>query len=141
MGARNPAYWSLDNNGSEKAYCCFNSNALDFARFGQLYLNNGKWNGVQLVPEWYVKESTVPANYLVDEQGNAITKYGYAWWTRQHKQHLVYYARGILGQYIFVVPDKNMVVVRLGHKRDKSGDDDHPLDIAVYLDAAFDICK
>src|ERR1019366_1366632 len=46
IGAKNIAYWSLDHqNGTEKASCCFNSNARDFARIGKLYLDSGKWNG------------------------------------------------------------------------------------------------
>src|SRR3954468_14742033 len=50
LGAKNSAFWSLDHkNGEEKAYCCFNSNATDFARIGELYLDSGKWNGQQLI--------------------------------------------------------------------------------------------
>lgn len=138
MGASNNAYWSMDNNNNEKAYCCFNSNARDFARFGQLFLKNGNWHGKQLVPEWYVKESVVPAP-LLDENGKQNNKYGYSWWMVDYKNHHIYYARGILGQYIFVIPDKNMVVVRLGHKRDKTPGDDHPKDVFLYLDAALEM--
>lgn len=141
MGAANSAYWSLDNNGNEKAYCCFNSNAPDFARFGQLFLKNGNWKGKQLVPEQFVKESVVPAP-LVDENGRPNKKYGYSWWTLNYKGHDIFYARGILGQYIFVIPDKNMVVVRLGKKRERnSGGDDHPADVFVYLDAALEMYR
>ena len=53
----------------------------------------------------------------------------------------VYYARGILGQYIFVIPSDNMVVVRLGHQRSKVKVGQHPNDIFVYLDAAFALLK
>ena len=49
--------------------------------------------------------------------------------------------RGILGQYVFVIPDKNMVVVRLGHKRDTEKVNDHPKDVYVFLDAAFEMDK
>ena len=56
MGAKHDALWSLDEKeGMEKAFCCFNSNARDFARWGQLILNNGKWNGSQLISEAYIK--------------------------------------------------------------------------------------
>jgi CubicO group peptidase (beta-lactamase class C family) len=58
MGAEHPALWSLDRkNGMEKAYCCFNTNARDFARWGQLVLNQGTWNGDTLVSPYYLRRS------------------------------------------------------------------------------------
>lgn len=139
MGAKNTAYWSLDEvDGVEKAYCCFNSNARDFARFGQLYLDSGRWNGVQLVPEDYVLQSIKPAD-LVDEKGKPNDQYGYSWWLLRHKGHEVFYARGILGQYIFVIPDEKMVIVRLGKKRDKREDEEHPHDVYTWIDAALEM--
>ena len=139
IGAKNNAYWSMDDNNNEKAFCCFNSNARDFARFGQLYLKNGNWHGAQLVPEEYVKQSVIPAD-LLDEKGKPNKKYGYSWWLLNYKEHPVFYARGILGQYIFVMPDKNMVVVRLGQKRDKpKGEENLPNDIYTWLDAALEM--
>ena len=138
MGAKNTAYWSLDHeNGMEKAYCCFNSNARDFSRFGQLYLKNGNWKGKQLVPEQYVKNSIKPAD-LLTVKGKKNKIYGYSWWLVDYKNHNLFYARGIAGQYIFVIPDMNMVVVRLGKKRDMDYED-HPDDIFIYLDAALEM--
>jgi CubicO group peptidase (beta-lactamase class C family) len=138
IGAKKSAFWSLDHeNGNEKAYCCFNSNATDFARFGQLYLKGGNWKGQQIVPEEYVKESVVPAD-LVDSEGKKNNRYGYSWWLLpNYNGHNIFYARGILGQYIIVIPDKNMVVVRLGKKREKRQRDEHPIDLFTYIDAAL----
>lgn len=137
MGAKYPAYWSLDSeNGVEKAYCCFNSNARDFARFGSLYLHEGSWKGKQLVSKDYVKHSLEPAN-LIDDHGGKNNKYGYSWWMLDYKGMHIPYMRGILGQYIFIIPDKNMVIVRLGHKRDKEKINDHPKDVYTFLDAAL----
>ena len=137
MGANKDAYWSLDHEGGvEKGYCCFNSNARDFARFGALYLHDGNWKGTQLVSKDYVHQSIVPAN-LIDDNGAKNNKYGYSWWLLNYKNHNIFYMRGILGQYVFVIPDKNMVVVRLGHKRDKVKVNDHPKDVYVFLDAAL----
>ena len=139
LGTKNSAFWSLDHeNGMEKAYCCFNSNARDFSRFGLLYLHNGNLNGKQLVPEDFVKQATQPAP-LNTEEGKPNLCYGYQWWMIDYKGHHIPYCRGILGQYIFVIPDKNMVVVRLGHKRDKVKIGDTPKDVFVYLDAALNI--
>ena len=135
LGAEQPAYWSVDHQGGmEKAYCCFNSNARDFARIGQLYLDGGKcrdqyrsvvdtmmdmdgnvkavnhsyWTTKQLVPEEYVTASTTE---------KLVPYYGYNWWIMCCEGHTIPYCRGILGQYIFIIPDLNMVVVRLGKKR------------------------
>jgi CubicO group peptidase (beta-lactamase class C family) len=141
LGAKNSAYWSLDHeNGMEKSYCCFNSNAPDFARIGQMYLDSGKFNGNQIVSSSYVRNS-VCTNDLVDAQGNKNNQYGYAWWLLpDYKGHYIYYARGILGQYIICIPDKRMVVVRLGKKREKqSPSENHPKDVYSYIDAALEM--
>ncbi|TND10500.1 MAG: beta-lactamase [Bacteroidetes bacterium] len=140
LGAERPAYWSLDHaEGEEKAYCCFNSNARDFARIGKLYLDSGRWNGKQIVPEEYALQSIQAADLLtVSGQKNAT--YGLAWWLiNDYKGHRVFYARGILGQYIFAIPDEDMLIVRLGRKRVKQEGDDHPTDIWYYLDAALEM--
>lgn len=138
MGAKNDALWSLDHeNGLEKAYCCFNSNARDFARWGQLILNNGRWNGKQLISETYLNQATTAATYLEDEDGNTIDYYGFQWWIINYKGCNIPYMRGILGQYVFAIREKNAVVVRLGHKRSEELIGPNRKDIYTYLDAAF----
>jgi CubicO group peptidase (beta-lactamase class C family) len=140
LGAEHVASWSLDQKGGdEKATCCFNSNARDFARLGQLILNNGKWNNQQIVSKEYLKEALMPAFYLTDEDNNPVDFYGYQWWICTYDKTRVYYARGILGQYIIAIPEHNMVVVRLGHKRSKEKTDHHPTDLFGYLDLALKI--
>jgi CubicO group peptidase (beta-lactamase class C family) len=140
IGAKNPAYWSLDHeNGMEKSYCCFNSNAPDFARIGELYLDTGKWNGTQVISREYVLNSIKVAD-LVDENGKQIDNYGYNWWLMpDYKGHSIFYARGILGQYIVCIPDKKMVIVRLGKKREKRKGNEHPRDLFFYIDAALEM--
>jgi len=140
MGAKHDALWSLDReNGIEKAYCCFNSNARDFARWGQLILNDGNWNGKQLISKSYLDEALQPANYLIDEEGNPLEYYGFQWWIIDYKDYQIPYMRGILGQYIFVIKEKNAVVVRLGHKRSDELIGPNRKDIYVYLDAVFEL--
>lgn len=139
MGANHHAFWSLDHKGGdEKAYCCFNANARDFARFGQLYLDSGKWKGEQLVPSSYVLKS-IQAAPLIDAEldGKKNDRYGYSWWLMQDHHLNIFYARGILGQYIIVIPEKDMVIVRLGKKRAATYDQGHPLDVYEYIDAAL----
>ncbi len=140
MGARYDALWCLDHeNGMEKAYCCFNSNARDFARWGQLMLNNGKWGSEQLISEAYMAETVTPANYLTDDDGLHVDYYGYQWWIINYKGYKIPYMRGILGQYVFVIHEKNAVVVRLGHKRSDELIGPNRKDMYAYLDAAFQI--
>jgi CubicO group peptidase (beta-lactamase class C family) len=140
LGAKNSAFWSLDHkDGLEKAYCCFNSNATDFARIGELYLDSGKWNGQQLISSQYVLNSVTPADLLSDSAKN--DEYGYSWWLiPDYKDHRIFYARGILGQYIICIPDQKMVIVRLGKKRKTKNDKStHPPDVFLYIDAALDM--
>ena len=83
------------------------------ARFGSMYLDHGRWQGLQVVPEAWVKQSTRP---LVTTAGRAarivgIEKYGYWWWVRPNGR---YSALGRGGQRIDVKPDQDMVVVTTG---------------------------
>ncbi|MEY5049589.1 MAG: hypothetical protein RLZZ175_2948 [Bacteroidota bacterium] len=121
-GAVNNAEWSLDQaKGNEKAYCCVYSNAKDFARLGSLYLHNGNWKGKQIIDSAYVQASITPANLIDSETKKPNDFYGYQWWIiPDYKGQKVFYARGILGQSIIVLPKHNIVVVRLGnHKPEK----------------------
>jgi CubicO group peptidase (beta-lactamase class C family) len=116
LGAIHPALWSTDKkDGVEKAYCCFNSNARDFARIGQLMLDSGRWKGNTIIDPDYYTQSISPCN-IPDESGEPVKYYGYQWWLCPSYPG-VFYARGILGQYIIIIPAKKIVIVRLGHKR------------------------
>lgn len=135
--ATQPAYWSLDHNdGIEKSYCCFYSSARDFAKVGKLVLDSGRWEGKQIVSKEFLNEMLTP-NMIKDQFGASTDYYGLQWWMMDHKGHKVYYARGILGQYIAVIPDEQIIMVRLGHKRgQKVGN--HYDDLFAYLDGALE---
>jgi CubicO group peptidase (beta-lactamase class C family) len=140
IGAEHDALWSLDKaGGMEKAFCCFNSTARDFARIGQLVLNNGSWGGEQVVPADYIEMATKPADLI--GSGDKIQHYGYQWWILNHDGKQIPYARGILGQYIFVLKDKNAVAVRLGKNRSKLFTNEHPNDVYTYVEAAYELLK
>lgn len=142
IGAEHDAIWNLDSkDGMEKAYCCFNTNARDFARFGQLVLNDGQWDSKQIIPEAYLKEATSPAKWLLGEDNKPLSYYGYQYWIIDYKGQQIPYMRGILGQYIFPIKEKNAVVVRLGHKRSTEYINQHPSDVYHYLDMASKILK
>jgi len=142
IGAHHDALWCLDHkDGMEKAYCCFNSNVRDFARWGQLMLNKGKWGDKQLVSETYLDETITPANYLTDDDGLHVDYYGYQWWIMNYNGFKIPYMRGILGQYVFAIPEKNAVVVRLGHKRSDELIGPNRKDMYVYMEAASQILR
>jgi CubicO group peptidase (beta-lactamase class C family) len=116
LGAKNVALWSTDKEGGhEKAYCCFNSNARDFARLGLLMLDSGRWKGNEIIPSAYFAASVTPC-MIPDKDGDPCNYYGYQWWLIPGREN-IFYARGILGQYVIVIPSKQMVLVRLGKKR------------------------
>jgi CubicO group peptidase (beta-lactamase class C family) len=116
LGAEHSAQWSLDKeNGSEKAYCCFYSNARDFARIGSLYLHQGNWRGNQLLDSAWVQQSITPSRLPAFDSGLPDSSYGFQWWIGSD----YFYCRGILGQYIIVLPAEQLIIVRLGHERDK----------------------
>ena len=144
LQAEEDALWSLDRkDGKEKAYCCFNSNARDFARFGQLILNEGEWNGKQIVSKKYIRDAVTADSSLVDKENNFLInrQYGYQYWILEKEGMRISYMRGLNGQYVFSIPEKDAVVVRLGHKRaDYYTEEQHyPADIDTWLNTALDI--
>ena len=139
MGAKHPALWNTDTKrGDEKAFCCINSNARDFARLGKLYMNQGNWNGTQLLDSNYVKEATSVAN-LLDEDGNKNVNYGYQFWIANRKGLDVYYTRGLWGQYVICIPEKDMIIVRLGRNYGFHLADGHSEDFYQFIDAALEM--
>jgi CubicO group peptidase (beta-lactamase class C family) len=92
--------------------------ARDLARFGQLYLNGGLWNGRVVVPKEWIDSSLAPHSELGDGAG-----YGYLWWTYRRgtlpryptlNQFDVALARGTGGQALFLIPGADLVVVHSG---------------------------
>ncbi len=130
MGMENYALWQLDSeeSGMEKAFCCISSNARDFARFGKLYNDFGKWQGEQLLDSAYVAASIRP-------QLEDYPHYGLGIWLEEYMGQEVFYLRGILGQYVIVLPQKDLIIVRLGHEGGEVPEDkEHPNDFYFYLE-------
>ena len=118
LGAGSNAFWSLDKeNGDEKAFCCLYATARDFALIGQLILNKGKWNNNQVVPIWFM-EKMVKTPKMSTKEGVKNMRYGWHIWIYKNHGNPVYYCRGLMGQYMIAIPNKNRVIVRLGAKRD-----------------------
>ena len=91
----------------------FAMNVYDMAKFGQLFLNNGVWNGKQIISDKWIKDSTS----VQFERPSGSADYGYQWWVRTfgNNNHPAYFAQGHYGQYIFVVPDLELVVAITSH--------------------------
>ncbi len=140
LHAMHTAEWSLDKKeGREKAYCCFYSNARDFARFGSLYLHDGKMFGQRIVSSDYVKLATTPSSIL--DEGKPNKSYGYQWWITRQDGHDIYYMRGILGQYVVVIPDRQVIFVRLGHKRPEKDANGELIDLPLYIKGVLEMTE
>ena len=112
LGMEAPGSWSLDSEKDdfEKMESGINGRAIDFAKFGRLFLNNGNWNGKQLIPAAWVDEST-----RTDTSTDPAPHYKYFWWVNAQlidRHH--FFAAGKHGQYIYIVPEQNLLFIRFG---------------------------
>ncbi len=132
MGAENTALWQVDDpkNRLVKAYCCIGSNARDFARFGKLYKDFGKWNGEQLLDSAFVAKSIM-------HRFPESPEYGYGFWLSDYLGKNIFAMRGILGQYVIVIPDDDVIIVRLGHHRGAKTDLPFSSDFYTYIGEAY----
>lgn len=113
LGMESPGYWIVDGQGMEMAFGGLNATARDYAKLGQLYLNDGRWQGQQLVPEAWVKASIVAdAPHLTVEASDFNMGYGYQWWLMDGDEG-EYSAIGVYNQFIYVNPTRDLVVVKL----------------------------
>lgn len=133
-----PATWNVDDQGTTKAFCCINAAARDFAKLGRLYNQHGNWQGKQLVPKNWVDSTLYFTEALND------FAYSNHWWhtvnelpysdsalahikqpyiinkNRNNKPISIVFpsgdsfARGVLGQHIYINPEKNIIIVRMG---------------------------
>lgn len=86
----------------------FSMNLYDMAKFGRLFLHGGVWEGEQILPAQWVTDSTT----VQFDRSTGSADYGYQWWVRTFgsRQYPAYFAQGHGGQYIFVVPDLELIV-------------------------------
>ena len=115
MGMEFTGSWSLDSDESKmaKMESGVNARAIDFAKIGSLYLHEGKWNGHQIISSNWTKSST-SLDGSVRVWGGV--HYKDFWWIYPEQDELPqsYAATGHLGQYIFISPRENTVIVRFG---------------------------
>lgn len=114
-GMESEAFWNLDRTGTEISFCCLNATLRDYARFGRLYLNQGQRDDVQIIPADWVAISTTPRGPHLEPGDNPDSfwtfGYGYQWWIPEEPDE-EYLAIGVWGQYIYVYPRYDIVIVK-----------------------------
>ena len=131
LGMEAPAYWSLDKaNGRELNFCCVNARSRDFGRLGLMVLHNGKG----LVDSGFLAMARKP----FEMGGKALVPfYGHSFWLGSVDGVDFQFFNGLKGQYIVVIPSKNMVVVRTGHGVVKPADGGRIFDcVKLYVGEA-----
>ena len=134
LGMENDAVYTMDRpaaeGGMERTYCCVFASARDFARVGQLLLQNGQWNGKQLWDKAFIERMRQP---------DLQPFYGHSLWMDWTYKHPFYLMQGHEGQYVIVVPSLDLVVVRTGQHRDKKQigpNGQIPLEVYRFVDQA-----
>ena len=128
----NDAYWQIDSkeSGNVKSFCCLHSNARDFSRLGKLYIDNGSWNGSQIIDSTFIQKSTKP--YLDD-----FREYGIGVWLSDYKDLKISLMSGHQGQYVIMIPEKKLIITRLGERDVDLGRAGVSPDVLVYIDEAL----
>lgn len=113
IGMEHEGVWSIDHepDGLEKTGCCLTATARDFAKVGRLYLQKGQWDGQTIVSADWVSVSTKP-----DVSSGSARDYQRMWWLVA-KDRTDFLAGGHLGQFLYVNPSANVIIVRLGKSR------------------------
>lgn len=127
LNATNDGYWLIDNKGMEMAFAGFHATARDYAKLGELYRNNGTYNGVQIIPKNWIESSTSSAKPHLkpgeNPASNNIFGYGYQWWLLDGDEG-EYMAMGVYNQFIYVNPKRGVVIVKLSANSDFGVRDD-----------------
>jgi CubicO group peptidase (beta-lactamase class C family) len=122
LGFTAPGYWLIDSAGMEMAFAGVNLIPHDFARLGELFRNQGSWQGKQVVPaEWVEASVTASAPHL--QPGNVMANdhplplgYGYQWWLPGGNNG-EFAAMGVYNQHVYVDSSRDTVVVKLSANR------------------------
>lgn len=130
LGMEFSAKWSTDEKQTEKAFCCIHATARDLAKIGQLILQKGKWNGKQILSAQYCKKMLTPT-----QQNDAFC---YTIWANDDKYSTRFFY-GFLGQFIIIIPEKNMVIVKTGFYNKLEVDKKkRPLQVQILIDELKD---
>jgi len=142
MGTEFTASWSADSDEFQfpQTDGGLNVSAIDLVRFGKLFLNSGYWNGQQIISSDWVNKSTTQGNNLLEVRNRqyiespdiskeikeviASWRYYYHWWGVEREDHSAIFANGNLGQFIYILPEQDLVVVRTGYSWGEDMNDD-----------------
>ena len=113
IGMCNDATWTTDKDTNDLTFCCMGASALDYAKFGRLFLNKGNWNGEQIISEEWVDESI-----RRDTTEGSSFGYNYLWHIGE-KAYGDYMADGMYKQNIYVNPEKKVIIVLMCNREKK----------------------
>lgn len=122
LGFTSPGYWLVDPSGTELSFAGLNLTARDFAKLGELYRNDGRWQGREIVPaDWVHDSTTVAAEHL--RPGRPLTGgqpfamgYGYQWWIPDGDRG-EFSAMGVYNEFVYVDPTSSTTIVKLSANR------------------------
>ncbi|NQZ95700.1 MAG: serine hydrolase [Myxococcales bacterium] len=116
LGMENDAFWMIDSDGMEMAFGGLNATARDYAKLGELYRNDGRFQGEEILPAHWVRASVTPdAPHLLPgdhELSDWEIGYGYQWWVPESNEG-EFAAIGVYNQFIYVNPTRDVVIVKL----------------------------
>ena len=113
LGMCSNATWTVDKKGNDLTYCCMGATALDYAKFGRLFLNKGNWDAKQIVSSDWVNKSVAR-----DTTEGSSFGYNYCWHIGE-KAYGDFMADGLYKQHIYVHPDKNVIIVSMCNSEKK----------------------
>lgn len=116
LGMQDRAEWIIDDTGFEMALGGLNMSMRDYAKLGQLFLHDGQFNGQQIVSaDWVAAATTADAPHLMPGNHGKSSHnlgYGFQWWIPEVDED-DFFAAGIYNQYVYVQPNKDLVIVKL----------------------------
>lgn len=127
LGMEYPAKWSTDEKGIEKAFCCIHASAKDFARVGQFIMQQGNWQGQQLLSKDFCR------NLLTPTQENDA--FCFSIWADDESDTKYRFFYGFLGQFIIMIPDEKTVIVKTGlYNRLEVDEKLRPIQVKIMVD-------
>lgn len=123
LGMESNAYWNTDMRGNDLSFGFLSATLRDFAKFGQLYMNNGKWGNQQIIPKQWIQESVHPDRDSL-KPGVASSDFGYQyqWWYPKDNNGTEFVAIGMSGQYTYVNQLEKVVIVKTSADANFYGD-------------------